>query len=125
MHRPAHHQLSILAVTALTLALLLGPGGVAFALPALQESGPARCHWIGTATRPAERLSATQFMLTLAVATFLLYSPRLPSGWPVPAGVAILLAAIGLTELGTLAGEVTAGLRNRTALASLIVAPGT
>jgi heme exporter protein B len=63
------------------------------------------------------------FMLTLAVATFLLYSPRLPSGWPVPAGVAILLAAIGLTELGTLAGEVTAGLRNRTALASLIVAP--
>jgi heme exporter protein B len=31
--------------------------------------------------------------------------------------------AIGLTELGTLAGEVTAGLRNRSALASLIVAP--
>jgi heme exporter protein B len=35
----------------------------------------------------------------------------------------LLLTGIGLTELGTLAGEVTAGLRNRTALASLIVAP--
>jgi heme exporter protein B len=36
---------------------------------------------------------------------------------------AIVLVGIGLTELGTLAGEVTAGLRNRSALASLIVAP--
>jgi heme exporter protein B len=35
----------------------------------------------------------------------------------------VLLTAVGLTELGTLAGEVTAGLRSRTALASLIVAP--
>ena len=34
-----------------------------------------------------------------------------------------ILVAVGLTELGTLAGEVTAGLANRTALASLIVAP--
>jgi heme exporter protein B len=63
------------------------------------------------------------FMFALLVATFLLYSPRLPAGWPVPAVVAVLLTSIGLTELGTLAGEVTAGLRNRTALASLIVAP--
>jgi heme exporter protein B len=63
------------------------------------------------------------FMIALALATILLYSPRLPSGWPIPGGLAILLTSIGLTELGTLAGEVTAGLRNRTALASLIVAP--
>jgi heme exporter protein B len=63
------------------------------------------------------------FMLALMAATILLYSPRLPSGWPIPAGAAVLLTSIGLTELGTLAGEVTAGLRNRTALASLIVAP--
>jgi heme exporter protein B len=63
------------------------------------------------------------FMLSLALATFLLYSPRLPPGWPFPAALAVLLTAIGLTELGTLAGEVTAGLRNRTALASLIIAP--
>jgi heme exporter protein B len=63
------------------------------------------------------------FMLALMVATLILYSPRLPEGWPIPAAAAILLTSIGLTELGTLAGEVTAGLRNRTALASLIVAP--
>lgn len=63
------------------------------------------------------------FMFALMVATLLLYSPRLPVGWPIPAAAAILLTSIGLTELGTLAGEVTAGLRNRTALASLIVAP--
>jgi heme exporter protein B len=63
------------------------------------------------------------FMFALLVATLLLYSPRLPGGWPIPALAAVLLTSIGLTELGTLAGEVTAGLRNRTALASLIVAP--
>lgn len=63
------------------------------------------------------------FLLALMVATLLLYSPRLAEGWPIPAAAAILLTSIGLTELGTLAGEVTAGLRNRTALASLIVAP--
>jgi heme exporter protein B len=63
------------------------------------------------------------FMFALLVATVLLYSPRLPAGWPIPAVAAVLLTSIGLTELGTLAGEVTAGLRNRTALASLIVAP--
>jgi heme exporter protein B len=63
------------------------------------------------------------FMLALLVATVLLYSPRLPAGWPIPALAAALLTSVGLTELGTLAGEVTAGLRNRTALASLIVAP--
>jgi len=35
--------------------------------PAGQSDGPARCHFIGTATKPAERLSSTQFMLTLDV----------------------------------------------------------
>lgn len=63
------------------------------------------------------------FMVVLLVATFVLYSTRLPAGWPGPVLLALLLTAIGLTELGTLAGEVTAGLRSRTALASLIVAP--
>jgi heme exporter protein B len=63
------------------------------------------------------------FMFALLVATVLLYSPRLPAGWPFPVLAAVVLTSIGLTELGTLAGEVTAGLRNRTALASLIVAP--
>ncbi|MGH8947572.1 MAG: heme exporter protein CcmB, partial [Acidimicrobiia bacterium] len=63
------------------------------------------------------------FLVVLLVATIVLYSPRLPPGWPGPVVLALLLAAVGLTELGTLAGEVTAGLRSRTALASLIVAP--
>ena len=35
--------------------------------PADQGADPARCHWIGKATEPAERLSATQFVVTLAV----------------------------------------------------------
>ena len=63
------------------------------------------------------------FMIALLVTTFVLYSPSLPSGWPSPVILAVLLTAVGLTELGTLAGEVTAGLRSRTVLASLIVAP--
>jgi heme exporter protein B len=63
------------------------------------------------------------FLFVLLIAMLVLYSPRLPPGWPGPALLVLLLTAIGLTELGTLAGEVTSGLRNRTALASLIVAP--
>jgi hypothetical protein len=47
--------------------LMLAPGGVAQALPARQEPGPSRCHWVGKATKPAERLSATQFVLALTV----------------------------------------------------------
>ena len=63
------------------------------------------------------------FFVALLVAMLLLYSPDLPSGWLGPTVLATALVAVGLTELGTLAGEVTAGLRNRSALASLIVAP--
>jgi heme exporter protein B len=63
------------------------------------------------------------FLAALLIGMIVLYSPRLPEGWPVPMIGGLLLTGIGLTELGTLAGEVTAGLRNRTALASLIVAP--
>lgn len=63
------------------------------------------------------------FFATLFVGLVVIYAPELPNGWPLPTVLAALLVAIGLTELGTLAGEVTANLRNRTALASLIVAP--
>lgn len=63
------------------------------------------------------------FLVVLLVAMIVLYGPQLPKGWPAPMAAALVLTGIGLTELGTLAGEVTAGLRNRTALASLIVAP--
>ena len=63
------------------------------------------------------------FLTALLIGMIALYSPDLPEGWPAPMILGLLLTAVGLTELGTLAGEVTAGLRNRTALASLIVAP--
>jgi heme exporter protein B len=63
------------------------------------------------------------FMGVLFVAMLLLYSPHLASGWPLPVVISLLLASVGLALLSTLAGEVTVGLRNRTALASLIVAP--
>jgi heme exporter protein B len=63
------------------------------------------------------------FLIALLLAMIALYSPRLPEGWPLPMLAAVVLAGFGLTELGTLAGEVTAGIRNRSALASLIVAP--
>lgn len=65
----------------------------------------------------------TGFLLTLLAAMTVLFDPVVPDGgWPVLV-VATLLVSIGLTELGTLAGEVTTGLSNRTMLASLIVAP--
>ena len=63
------------------------------------------------------------FLIALFLAMALLYGPELPSGSVTTVILSSLLLAVGLTELGTLAGEVTAGLRNRTALASLIVAP--
>lgn len=63
------------------------------------------------------------FMGVLLVAMTLLYTPSLPDGWAVGLIVTSVLMAVGLAELGTLAGELTAGLRNRANLASLIVAP--
>lgn len=63
------------------------------------------------------------FLLVLFIAMVLLYTPTLASGSWSTILVGSVLFSIGLVELGTLAGEVTAGLRNRTALASLIVAP--
>jgi len=63
------------------------------------------------------------FLIVLLVATTVLLDPEVPDGgWSVLV-ISTVLVAIGLTELGTLAGEVTSGLRSRTALASLIVAP--
>ncbi len=65
----------------------------------------------------------TGFLVSLLVAMVVLFTPELPRGvWPVVL-TATILVAIGLTELGTLAGEVTVGLRSRGSLASLIVAP--
>lgn len=63
------------------------------------------------------------FLLILMVGMLVLFDPVIPEGgWPVLV-LSTLLVAVGLTELGTLAGEVTTDLSNRTVLASLIVAP--
>lgn len=70
----------------------------------------------------AGSLLTTVFLVVLFLAMTVLYGPELPES-PAPVTVAILLVAVGLAELGTLAGEITWGLRDRTALASLIVAP--
>lgn len=63
------------------------------------------------------------FVAALFLSMLVLYGPDLPSGWVWPWILAAVLFAIGLTELGTLAGEITIGLSARTSLASLIVAP--
>ena len=63
------------------------------------------------------------FLIALFVAMVVLYGPSLPSDSVPALLLSSSLFAVGLTELGTLAGEVTTGLRNRNALASLIVAP--
>lgn len=63
------------------------------------------------------------FLLTMLMAMVVLFDPEIPAGaWPTLL-VSTLLIAIGLTELGTLAGEITTGLSHRNVLASLIVAP--
>ena len=53
----------LMLTLALLVAMTLLPSGIAEAQP----GGPDRCHLVGHATRPAERLSSTQFAVTLAV----------------------------------------------------------
>jgi heme exporter protein B len=60
-------------------------------------------------------------VLFTTMATF--FDPTLPGGWILPLATAILLSATGLSALATIAGEVAFGTRNRSSLASLIVAP--
>lgn len=80
---------------------------------------------------PLARLIGRSFAAALLIGAFmtvmfplmvLFYSPDLPSDWPL-ALLPAALAGLGLAELGTLAAEVTAGLRARSTLAPLIVAP--
>jgi heme exporter protein B len=62
------------------------------------------------------------FMAVMFPIMVLFYSPQLPPGWPA-AAIPAALAGVGLAQVATLAAEVTAGLRARTTLTSLIVAP--
>ena len=63
------------------------------------------------------------FLTIMGLAMLVFYDPVVPDGAVAPILVAVILAATGLTQLGTLAGQVTLGLRARTSLAGLIVAP--
>ncbi|CAN5897152.1 heme exporter protein CcmB [soil metagenome] len=62
------------------------------------------------------------FMAVMFPLMVLFYNPVLPPGWPL-ALIPSVLAAVGLAEVGTLAAEITAGLRARSTLAPLLVAP--
>lgn len=63
------------------------------------------------------------FLAVLLAAVAALYDPAVPGFSISPLITAAILFAYGLAALATLAGEVSAGLRNRGALASLIIAP--
>lgn len=75
-----------------------------------------------TGRTSASALLLLVFQLVLAPVTVVLYSPQAIPGWGWLAPIA-LLVAIGLGIIGTLAGAVTAGLRTRSTLAPLLVAP--
>ena len=62
------------------------------------------------------------FEAVLAPATVVLYAPEPIDGWPLLVPMAAL-AALGIALIGTMAVDVTAGLRGRTSLAPLLVAP--
>ncbi|MGA7272649.1 MAG: heme exporter protein CcmB [Acidimicrobiia bacterium] len=70
----------------------------------------------------AAALLILAFMAVMFPLMMFLYGPELPSSWYL-ALIPAALAGFGLAEIGTLAAEVTAGLRVRSTLAPLIVAP--
>ncbi|MCI0677503.1 MAG: heme exporter protein CcmB [Actinobacteria bacterium] len=63
----------------------------------------------------------TGFLVVVYVAMVALYDSETTSWWVT--ALAALLFAAGLTTLSTLVGEATTGLRHRTGLASLLIAP--
>ncbi len=79
------------------------------------------------AARFAGRAAASALILvavlgTLIIPVIIFYDYRPPSGVELMVPV-ICLASAGLAMLGTLAGDITAGLRSRTTLAPLLMAP--
>lgn len=76
--------------------------------------------YLGRATASAALLFV--FELVLAPVAIVFYSPSDLRGWPWLIIVAALVA-IGLALLGTLAATLSIGLRSRTAVAPLLVAP--
>jgi heme exporter protein B len=80
--------------------------------PAARFAGRAAANWV--------LLSGV--MATLGVATILLYTPAPIDDWPNLVVIGILFAA-GLSQVATIASEITAGLGTRATLAPLLVAP--
>jgi len=80
--------------------------------PAARFAGRAIANWV--------LLSGV--MATLGVATILLYTPAPIDNWPNLVVIGILFAA-GLSQVATIASEITAGLGTRATLAPLLVAP--
>lgn len=70
----------------------------------------------------ASALLLLVFALALLPTVVILYTPVAPLGWP-RLSVILIMVCLGLAAIGTLSSDVTAGLRNRTVLAPLLVAP--
>ena len=70
----------------------------------------------------ASSLLLVVFEIVLVPVTVIFYNPGAIPGWPWLLVVMVLLA-LGLALIGTLAGSVTAGLRTRNTLTPLLVAP--
>lgn len=119
-----------LAAPVYWLVVLLFGMMIVFRQTALETSTQRRAlalTGLDPAARFAGRSAASALMLApvagvLVIPMVVLYDYRPPSGvwWMAPV---LALAAAGLAMLGTLAGDVTAGLRARTSLAPLLMAP--
>ena len=70
----------------------------------------------------ASALLLLAFSLVLVPTVIILYAPIAPAGWPI-LSVILVMVCMGIAAIGTLSGEVTIGLRNRTVLAPLLVTP--
>lgn len=70
----------------------------------------------------ASMILLVAFELVMVPVTILLYNPDPIDGWPWLVAVIVLLA-LGLSLVGTLAGSVTLGLKTRATLTPLLVAP--
>lgn len=119
-----------LAAPVYWLVILLFGMLIVFRQTALETSTQRRVlalTGLDPAARFAGRSAASATILTpialaLVVPIVVLYDYRPPHGaWPMVPVIAML--AVGLAMLGTLAGDVTVGLRARTSLAPLLMAP--
>lgn len=95
------------------------------------DRGPTRDLVLMAGVDPAARFAGRSIangillagiMATLGIATVVLYTPAPINGWPTLVLIGTLFAA-GLSQVATIAGELTAGLGARATLAPLLVAP--